>query len=292
MSLKSMLASLKGKPILTPVLQDYRAKQDRLVAEGKISKKAGVIRDATLTIKAMKERIEEFNHGEDPVGDFFHPSSLGGCLRRTWFSAKGAKPEGKAREDALRDYYTFETGTALHVLTQNLCERAGILEQREVPILSTKHKIIGHADGIVKIDGVRYLLEIKTINMRGYATVVKQPMHSHKVQMHAYMGPLKLKWSIIYYICKDTGQIREHVIQFDEKFYKQWVHDRVHGYFQKLHANIMPEREEGGSNCQYCPFAGLCFDKAKLETFMKGVKKGVVKKPKMKDAVRNLFAKL
>lgn len=289
MSLKTLLASIKGKTILTPILQDFIAKQNRLVLKGKISKKTGVVKDAKLTIKAMKERIKEFNHGEDPEGEFFHPSALGGCLRRTWFAAKGADPEPRAKADELRDHFVFEVGTAFHTLLQNLIERAGIMEAREVAIMDVKEKILGHCDVVIEVEGVRYVVEIKTINLRGFASVAKQPQHAHKIQAHAYMKPLKADWAIILYYCKETSAVREHVIQFDPKFYKQWVRDRIDGYFQKVRKNVLPEREESTA-CSYCPFAGLCFSKPHLEKFMKGVQKGTIKKKtKLKDLMALLL---
>jgi hypothetical protein len=213
MSLKALLKSMKGGEILKPRLQDFISKQNRLVAAGKKSRKAGVIRDSKLTIKAMQERIDEFNHGEEIEGEYFHPSALGSCLRKVWLHHKGAPEEGRGKSDELKSFLTFEIGTYFHLFFQNLIERAGFLVQREVAIKNKKLKILGHADLVVEIDEIRYVGELKTINLRGFASVSHQPKHDHKIQVHAYMKALDIDRAIILYYCKDTSEVREHVVE-------------------------------------------------------------------------------
>ena len=69
--------SLKRGEILLPLLKQFLEKQKRREDKGLISKKAWVIEDAQMTIDCFKKRIEEYNHGEEIVGEYFHPSQLG-----------------------------------------------------------------------------------------------------------------------------------------------------------------------------------------------------------------------
>jgi CRISPR/Cas system-associated exonuclease Cas4 (RecB family) len=270
MSLKTLLATMKSGKILLPILNDFLAKSERQVAAKTKRKKAGVVKDSKLTIKAMQERIAEFNHGEEIEGEYFHPSALGGCLRRTWFAVKKAPPEPEAKADLLRTYLTFEIGTYCHIILQNLMERAGILEVREAAIKDSVRRILGHGDAIVRIAGIRYLVEIKTINLRGFTTVAQQPLHEHKIQVHAYMKSLGIQWVIFLYISKDTGEVREHVLQFDQAFYEKYVTSRIESFFNDVRANKLPQREEG-KNCTYCQFQHLCFNDKELKTFVKSL---------------------
>ena len=267
MSLKTLIATMKGGQVLIPVLQDYIAKYNRQVRKGMKSKKQGTIRDARLTITAMENRIAEFNHGDEIEGEKFHPSRLSTCLRQTWFDRMDAPREKVSNKDEFKNHLVFEVGTYFHILMMNLIERAGIMEAREVAIDSEKYKTLGHCDVVVIIDGVRYGVELKTINLRGFASVAKQPLHGHKMQVHAYMKPLGLEWMIILYYCKETSECREHVIQFDQRFYDQYVKARITRFFRHLRDVTLPDREESG-NCAYCSFADICYNKKQLNKFM------------------------
>lgn len=196
-------------------------------------------------------------------------------MRLLWFSVKGAPVNGgQSSEDLMRRHLIFETGTYIHVMFQNLCDAAGVLDGREVPIIDAKLRIIGHADGRLLIDGHKYLLEIKTINARGFATLKDDPKFEHKQQTHAYMKSLGLDCAIIVYLGKDRHQSKEYVIPFSKKFYADHVANRIDKYFTHLRKNTMPEREgiaPGTFPCSFCEFSHVCFKESKLKVFLKKI---------------------
>lgn len=279
MSLKNFIKSRDRGEILIPALLDFLNKEEASMLAGKVSKKASTIYDAKLTVKCFTNRISEFNHGEDPNGEFFHPSALGACQRQIFFdmfgatrdAARGGKGTG---EDLLRRYLVFETGTYIHVMIQNLCSRAGLLLKREIGIIDPKRKIIGHADAKLRIDGLKYILEIKSINAAGFFKL-DGPKHEHRAQVHAYMRSLGIYRTIFLYYNKDQNTLKEFVIEFDEAFYNLHVRARIDGFFTKVNKRILPDPE--GTNprtfpCMFCPFTKVCWETGRADAFMKKLK--------------------
>ena len=276
-TLKDLIKSVARKELLLPLLRDFLAKEEAATTSGKVSKKAGVIHDAELTVKTFQARIGEFNHGEDPEGKFFHPSTIGACQRMMFFDHyQATRDAGKVNEDdLLRRYLIFETGTYIHVMFQNLCERAGFLIQRECAIVDRMRKILGHADGKLRIDGKVYVLEIKTINSKGFQMLHDSPKHEHKAQAHAYMRSLNVKHAIFIYYNKDQNSLREFVVDYDHSFYLEHVRRRIDGYFTAIDRKVIPPQE--GTNprsfpCMFCPFTKVCWESGRADAFLRQIK--------------------
>ncbi len=176
----------------------------------------------------------------------------------------------------LRSYMVFETGTYVGVLFQNLCELAGVLESRETPVFSKRLKIVGHADGVLKLKG-RRLLEIKTINSRGFTSLVG-PKEAHKQQIHAYQKALNLTEApaVLVYLEKDRHGIKEYSVPFDPEFYLQKVERRIAKHFRHEKEKTIPDREGttiSALPCSWCDFKTLCWNEpAKLRKFERSLK--------------------
>lgn len=279
MSLRTLIQSLARNEVLLPVLYRFLAKKRDQLAGKAFKDKRAVIHDAEMTIRTFKRRMDEYNHDVKLDQQYFHPSQLGQCMRALWFAEKGA-PQEERKEDVeslFRMHMIFETGTYVGVVFQNLCARAGVLLQREVPIQSKALRIIGHADGLLRIDGVKYVLEIKTCNTRIMAKVKKagEPLLSHKRQLMAYMEVLGVKWGIVIYLGKDRHDALEYVVQYDKSFAYTEVTRRIKTYFRSLENNVVPVREglsPSSDVCKWCAFKRVCFDSRSLAHFVKKTK--------------------
>lgn len=273
MSLNKFLKSVGRDEVLLPALRKHLVSQEKLKQTGKLSRKDVTVADAKRTIRCFQNRIDEFNHGEEIKGEFFHPSALGQCLRKVYFDVRNAPqdtPVGNVTQrgdEFLRSHMTFETGTYIHVIVQNLCGEAGILVEREVAIQDSKRRILGHCDAHLKIKGVHYALEVKSINIAGFSKKTV-PDHAHKAQVHAYMRSLDLHWAIILYVNKDTGLMKEFVIEFDSAFYEEAVKARIETFFSRLKRDVAPKREGDNPSmfpCRYCPYTRVCFETGYIE---------------------------
>lgn len=275
MSLKTLAKSLRRGEILIPLLKDYLRKQNELRKGKLLKRKDVVVEDAKLTIKCFKERIEDYNHGDFEDAELFHPSALGVCQRALWYDHKKVKVQHKSSDDLFKELMIFETGTYVGVVFQNLCERAGYLIRREVPIVDRKRKILGHADGELKIDGIKYVLEIKTINSRGF-TMLQTANPSHVKQAHAYMRCLKRKWAIIVYLEKDRHAVKEFVIPYSHEYYLEHVRKRIRKHFRNIKRSYPPEKEYTNPNtfpCRFCAHKFLCYDTAANQRLLVSLRK-------------------
>jgi CRISPR/Cas system-associated exonuclease Cas4 (RecB family) len=273
MGLKNLLLELSGQEVLIPRLRQFLVDQARRERSDSESHRKAVIEDALLSAETFKRRAEEYNHDDPTTKRYFHPSSIGRCLRELWFKRFKAPAfsQGDGRE--LESFLTFETGTYLHVVIQNLCHRAGVLLKREVEVLDHARRIIGHADGILKLNGRRYLLELKTINSRGFISL-QAPKHAHVQQATAYMEVLGLTSAVILYFNKDNGALREFVVSFDEELHAKEVAGRIKTLRQCVKQRVAPDREgftPKEQPCRYCDYTTLCFSEAATKAFVKAL---------------------
>lgn len=272
MSLRVFINSLKRGELLLPILRSYLTKVAKAEDLGTQSHKDTVVRDAQQTIDCFKARQTEYNHRERLEGDYFHPSQIGGCMRAMFFAEMNAPTDGsKTGADYLHDHLIFEVGTYFHVLFQNLCERAGVLLSREVAIQDKANRLLGHADGIVRISGIKYLLEIKTISERGFSGL-NEVKEAHKQQTHAYMKSLNLPGAIVVYYNKGNSDTKEFFVAYSQTYYARKVAPRIDKYFACKQAKQLPPKEGTspyGMPCGYCAFRKLCFDNKATERWMK-----------------------
>jgi hypothetical protein len=106
---------------------------------------------------------------------------------------------------------------------------------REVPfkarIEGVTLPIVGHADGIIFLGGKWYLLEIKTINVNGFTTLI-EPMEKHNLQAQIYAelarrGKIQdvpvdveiptISGIIFLYVSKNDSREKEYKVDLDEK---------------------------------------------------------------------------
>lgn len=87
----------------------------------------------------------------------------------------------------------------------------------EFELKSQNFNITGHPDGIILIDGKKWLLELKTINDFGFKDVIArgQPKDDHILQSNMYMGMLKIYQALVVYFNKDSGAWRQFYIKYD-----------------------------------------------------------------------------
>lgn len=267
--LKSFLFSISRGEVLLPHLRNFLLKEMREINAGRLTSADGVKKDADLTVACFTARKAEYNHrgnGDSDTASYFHPSQIGSCPRRLWFAAVGA-PSSAAQAtggDLLKTHLVFEIGTYAHVLFQNLCARAGVLVRREIPVRSDKHKIIGHADGHLRIapEG-DCLLEFKTINVRGF-TKLSGAKPEHRAQATVYMALLNLPQALIVYFNKDTQELKEFRVSFDRREWEEEILPKINRFHLSVKQKKMPpplvDANPNKFPCLYCEFSRVCFD--------------------------------
>lgn len=261
---------------LTPILARHFARQNFLQGELEGWRHATDRAEMRRTIAALTQLLKTYNHGladkEEKL--YFHPSSIGRCPRQLWLAHFNAPTEPEAPTDIVRRWVTLTLGSNLHLALQNACEAAGVLEQREVPLVDHDYRIIGHADGILTLRGVRVLLEIKTINSRRFTEAQITPTPEYVWQLTCYQKVLGLKHACLFYVCKDTGATAEHVLPYSPTTWEMECLPRINQHLKAVKQKRLPARPFNTPTrfpCSFCPYVPLCFTNKAAENFARTV---------------------
>ena len=141
----------------------------------------------------------------------FHPSSL---HKSEEYLLKAYFEGDNVADVSPRILRIFDNGKAMHERLQKYLKEAGVLLQAEVPVLNSEYEIRGSADGIVGFEGVRGVLELKSINSLGFYALF-QPKSEHVLQLNVYMYCLGISRGLLLYECKDNQEIKEFFLKQD-----------------------------------------------------------------------------
>lgn len=134
----------------------------------------------------------------------------------------------------------------------------------ELSLESSDHFLTGHPDGILKIDGQDYLMELKTSNKIYYEKIKgdKVPLDAHRDQINMYMFLLGMKHGLVIYFNKDNSDW----MQFYEKYNEKRVEKQLNKI--KLIKEGIEKREapkericesKTCSAAKRCPIRDICF---------------------------------
>lgn len=119
----------------------------------------------------------------DRAIDVNAPSQLGRCLRERFYARKDYTPEGVLDPRSRR---VLDNGTYVHLRLQEYLKNQGMLLLDEVPVVNDKYNIQGHTDGILDFGAECAVLEIKSINDKGFNELI-DAKEEHKVQGLTYV---------------------------------------------------------------------------------------------------------
>lgn len=111
------------------------------------------------------------------------PSCAGRCNRENYYSRMCTERDGGVDPRLLR---IFNNGDGVHERLQNYLSDMGLLIMDEVPLINDDLKIQGHTDGFLDLEEEIAILEIKSINDRGF-TSLKDAKEEHKMQGLVYI---------------------------------------------------------------------------------------------------------
>ncbi len=202
----------------------------------------------------LKELIDKFYESKQDSRNkiAFYITDAGKCPRAVWFSMKGYP---KKELDA-RTLRIFEHGNHTHMRIIGVLFSLGLVNAVEIEIPSNEF-IHGRADAIINLKGEPYVVEIKSVNSMKFKN--QEPDKDHVNQLQFYMHFFKMKKGILVYENKDTQDIKEFVIEYDEALVKH-LFSEFNDLKQKLEKNIVPEIPEDIEDwrCEYCSYLEAC----------------------------------
>lgn len=204
----------------------------------------------------LKELIDKFylDQQRDREQTRFYISDVGKCHRSVFFKFKNA-PGEKMEPRILR---IFERGEYLHRNIFNILYRLRIGMTTEVSI-PAQEIISGRADAILCINNENYILDIKSMNSMVFRNLT-EPKEENVYQLQLYLHFFKISKGILLYIDKDQQNIKEFLINYDEKLAHSLLKE-FEGLKEKIDSNIIPAKLsdcDKNWQCRYCRFKETC----------------------------------
>ncbi len=202
----------------------------------------------------------------------FYISEVGKCPRAIFFRFKQA-PAEEIEPERLR---VFEEGEIIQQRILRHLFSLGLVRATEIPIPS-QEIISGRADAIVSFTdertlkesqieipkeiefGTPYVLEIKSISGRMNFEKM-EPLEQHIKQLQLYLHFFKIKNGILLYLNKDTQEMKEFWVDYDEKMVASLL-EWFEALKKKIEQNTIPKRlPDWPKNweCTKCQFAEIC----------------------------------
>lgn len=196
-------------------------------------------RDSQSIVDIIYKSFEKSERERKPQEKItFAPSYLSKCGRAIYYDKKAETPSNPPELPAKLKMYW---GDILHKDIQERLQKAGVLESFE-EFRTIEHEGLTFNyfyDGIVKVQGERAILEIKTVYASGYSSIEERPKDDHVLQCLSYMIFEKIDKGIILYAGRDNGFLKQHKIAYDFEGNVLINGKNLYGYAELWHDKIM-----------------------------------------------------
>jgi CRISPR/Cas system-associated exonuclease Cas4 (RecB family) len=224
----------------------------------------------------------------EPKVDMFSPSSLNKCSREIYYMINGIKPEPNLStpEHLLGSWAAItDAGTDRHERIQTTLtemKKTGLdIEWIDVEEYVKEHKPVGTSvieksgmetklfsellsarflcDGIVKLKGKFYIIEIKTMNSRKYAIAENKNsmLPEHLMQAAAYSTALGIDDVLYIYENRENNQIRVYERHVREE-HKKAVLNKIFAIQSYKEKGAVPPKCTDDKRCMYCSYKQRC----------------------------------
>ena len=150
----------------------------------------------------------------------FYPSNLGNpCNRMLYLAYNGLLPHQFIEPTLQR---IFDCGDSLGLRYEKYFEQMGLLISAESPVKCADPVISGRMDYVIKHkEHGKAVVELKSINTRGFKALLDKPKPDHIIQLQIYLHLSKIEHGIVLYEDKNDQQVKAFVVNYDEKVWTQ-----------------------------------------------------------------------
>ena len=172
--------------------------------------------------------------------------------------------------------YIFDMGNDVeNIVIRELKEAGFNIEQQQRDFQDKDHRITGHIDSIINVDGDKYLLEIKSVSPYIFDTLIdEKSIRNHKLSyirkyyaqlnLYLYLAGLGEK-GILLFKNKTNGRYKEIIVNLDYDYCENLL-KRATQIENHLKNDTLPERIEYDENlCNGCPYNHICCPSPKSE---------------------------
>lgn len=212
-------------------------------------------------VRWLEERLDAYLDGRAKAewrkdAGFFHPSDLSNpCDAAVAYSFLGYR---RGSDVTPRVQRIFDLGSARDAAWKKYMKEAGVSLCRtnsDRRILIPEWRIRGECDDIIYDPDLaaNVVMEIKTINQRGFDSLDAAPLPDHLIQLHCYMVGHRAEYGIVLYENKNDCETKFIQVRFDRAVWNA-ITSRI--------ARIVQELQEGfplEQGCRYgCQYTERC----------------------------------
>ena len=146
----------------------------------------------------------------------FYPSMLGNeCDRYLYLAFRGKLPQ---QEIASTTQRIFDTGSSLEDRMTKYFEKMQILKGREISVKCDSPPISGRADFLlVHEEHTDVVLELKSINDKGFKNLYSKPKPEHAIQLQIYLQLMDKPYGIVLYENKNDQKLKAFKVKRSPK---------------------------------------------------------------------------
>ena len=169
----------------------------------------------------MFEDTLGYSQSSSRVG-VFYPSMLGNeCDRYLYLAFRGKLPQQDIASTTQR---IFDTGSSLEDRMTKYFEKMGILKGREIAVKSDSPPISGRADFLlVHEEHTEVVLELKSINDKGFKNLYSKPKPEHAIQLQIYLQLMDKPYGIVLYENKNDQKLKAFQVKRSPKEWNDLV---------------------------------------------------------------------
>ena len=146
----------------------------------------------------------------------FYPSMLGyECDRYLYLAFRGQLPQ---QEIASTTQRIFDTGSSLEDRMAKYFEKMRILKGREIPVKCDAPPISGRVDFLLVHEEYKdVVLELKSINDKGFKNLYNKPKPEHGIQLQIYLQLMDRPYGIVLYENKNDQKLKAFKVKRSPK---------------------------------------------------------------------------
>jgi len=174
-------------------------------AKAKAPRKPRVKNQDTWLLKHLESNLQYTKKWT--VSDVFYPSMLGNpCDRYLYLAYNGKLVDQVIGAKTAR---IFDHGGSLEVRMKKYFERTGLFLAAEQPVKLNNPPISGRYDFLLKHEEYgRVLLELKSINDKGFKALIDIPKPEHLVQVQIYLNLAGIENGVVLYENKNDQVLK------------------------------------------------------------------------------------
>jgi hypothetical protein len=213
----------------------------------------------------LSKKLENRHVSRETLRNYIGSSSIGAsCLRQVYYDFNNHP----GNEISKRLQRTFDIGSTLEGLIISWLQDCGLeleLPDEENRFLEFKDEELpyfkGHCDALI-IDP-KAILEIKTASNSTFKTLIGSGCKAwngrYYAQVQSYMGMSGLTESCILVLNKDTSEIFDEVIEFDEDYY-EYLKGKAKLIFEATEPPPRINNSPYWYKCKMCSYKKSCHD--------------------------------